>query len=88
MTFGVPFAQNATLAQKASAFTGTTELADFMRAAFPDSGVYWLECDYNEPNWQLQSWGAPNYARLLSIKQAYDPNNMFMCHHCVGDTSN
>jgi FAD/FMN-containing dehydrogenase len=49
---------------------------------FPDSGAYWSESDYNEPNWQQSFWGS-NYPRLQAIKQDYDPTGVFSCHHCV-----
>ena len=44
---------------------------------------YVNETDYFEPDWQQSLWGA-NYPRLLSIKHAVDPTNLFVCHHCVG----
>ena len=61
-------------------------------AAFPNldaqgqplSGAYWAETDYHDDQWQQSQWGAANYARLLAIKDAYDPNGLFYCHHCVG----
>jgi hypothetical protein len=28
-------------------------------------------------------WG-PNYARLLAVKDAYDPDGLFVVHHGVG----
>jgi hypothetical protein len=28
--------------------------------------------------------GEANYQKLLQIKQKYDPDGMFTCHHCVG----
>lgn len=31
-------------------------------------------------------WGEDNYQRLLDIKARVDPNAVFWCHHCVGDT--
>eukprot|EP01135_Chromosphaera_perkinsii_P003596 Nk52_evm5s249 gene=Nk52_evmTU5s249 len=34
-------------------------------------------------NWQTRYWGK-NYQRLLSIKEKYDPDNLFWCRHCVG----
>ena len=46
------------------------------------SGSYWNEADYYEPNWQRSFWGT-NYARLLAIKQKYDPLGVLTCHHCV-----
>ena len=59
-----------------------TKATDVLRSLFPDSGAYWCESDYNEPNWQQSFWGG-NYARLQSVKQAYDPDGVFKCHHCV-----
>ena len=47
------------------------------------AGSYWNEADFDEPNWQTSFWG-PNYPRLLEIKQGYDPDGLFTCHHCVG----
>lgn len=51
--------------------------------ATPGSGSYVNETDYFEPDWQKSFWGA-NYDRLLSIKQKYDADGVFRCHHCVG----
>ena len=51
-------------------------------AAF--SGSYWNEADYDEPDWQTSFWGEENYAKLLVVKKAVDPDGMFTCHHCVG----
>ncbi len=51
--------------------------------ATPGSGTYANEVDYFEPDWQNSFWGV-NYSKLLSIKQKYDPDNVFTCHHCVG----
>ncbi|AXA34315.1 FAD-binding oxidoreductase [Francisella adeliensis] len=49
----------------------------------PNAGNYGNEADYFEKNWQDHFWGS-NYNRLLSIKNKYDPNGLFYCHHCVG----
>ena len=54
-----------------------------LRDVTPNAGSYVNETDYFEPNWQREFWGN-NYPRLLAIKQKYDPNNLFTCHHCVG----
>ena len=48
------------------------------------SGSYWNEADYFEPNWQTSFWGEANYAKLVQVKQRYDPHGLFVCHHCVG----
>lgn len=51
--------------------------------ATPDSGAYVNEADYFQKNWQHAFWGK-NYSKLLKIKQKYDPDGFFYCHHCVG----
>jgi FAD/FMN-containing dehydrogenase len=56
---------------------------DRIRALTPGSGSYLNETDYFEPDWQHSFWGR-NYSRLLEIKQAYDPANLFRVHHGVG----
>jgi hypothetical protein len=48
-----------------------------------DAGSYVNETDYHQPDWQSSFWG-DNYARLLEIKHAYDPSNLFRVHHGVG----
>lgn len=80
---GAGWALNATNADVASAFTGVTQLTDVMRTLWPDSGAYFSESDYLEPDWQGSFWGVSNYGRLQSIKQRYDPGGVFGCHHCV-----
>ena len=59
-----------------------TSWTGVLRALYPDSGAYWSESDYLEPNWQQSFWGR-NYPRLQQIKAAYDPLGMFSCWHCV-----
>jgi FAD/FMN-containing dehydrogenase len=49
----------------------------------PDGGCYFAESDFFEPRWQEAYWG-PNYQRLLSAKQKYDPDGLFFVHHGVG----
>jgi hypothetical protein len=54
-----------------------------LRRVTPGSGTYVNEADYFEPDWQRSFWGA-SYQRLLAVKQKYDPEGLFSCHHCVG----
>merc|ERR1712070_972307 len=64
---------------------------EVVRKAFPNkdetgapySGAYWNEADFDEVDWQTSHWGS-NYKRLLQIKRNYDPDGLFVCHHCVG----
>jgi FAD/FMN-containing dehydrogenase len=60
-----------------------TEAMNIIRAAAPDAGSYVNETDYHQPDWQHSFWG-DNYARLLKVKHAYDPGNLFTVHHGVG----
>ena len=36
-------------------------------------------------NWQNRFWGSDNFSKLSSVKQAWDPEKVFGCHHCIGD---
>jgi FAD/FMN-containing dehydrogenase len=60
-----------------------TEVMDIIRGVAPGAGSYVNETDYYQPDWQRSFWG-DNYARLLEIKHAYDPGNLFRVHHGVG----
>ena len=56
---------------------------DALRRRVPVVGSYVSESDFFEPQWQQAFWGA-NYPRLLSIKDRYDPDGLFIVHHGVG----
>ncbi|KAF2279781.1 FAD binding domain-containing protein [Westerdykella ornata] len=61
----------------------TNEILGPIREVTPLGGAYGNEADISEPNWQQAFWG-DNYARLLSIKQKWDPTGLFYVHHGVG----
>jgi FAD/FMN-containing dehydrogenase len=44
---------------------------------------YLNETDYFEADWQTAFWG-DHYARLLQVKERYDPCGLFFVHHGVG----
>jgi FAD/FMN-containing dehydrogenase len=60
-----------------------TEAMNIIRAEAPGAGSYVNETDYHQPDWQHSFWG-DNYTRLLEIKHAYDPGNLFRVHYGVG----
>ncbi|KAJ3520757.1 hypothetical protein NM208_g13582 [Fusarium decemcellulare] len=59
------------------------EALEPMRKLSPDTGAYLNEALPFEPDWQHTFWGS-NYERLLSIKKAVDPEDVFWCFPCVG----
>lgn len=54
-----------------------------LRALVPNAGSYVSESDFFEREWARAYWGS-NYQRLLSIKEAVDPDGLFTVHHGVG----
>ncbi|CAE6438450.1 unnamed protein product [Rhizoctonia solani] len=56
---------------------------DPLRKLTPGGGAYQNEADVYEPDFTRSFWGF-NYARLLGIKQKYDPDGLLDCWHCVG----
>merc|ERR1719192_3084523 len=48
--------------------------------------AYLSESAYFMGDWKKRLWGS-NFDRLLSVKQKYDPDNVFWCSKCVGDES-
>jgi FAD/FMN-containing dehydrogenase len=56
---------------------------DALRKVAPTAGAYVSESDFFQQRWQDAYWG-PNYAKLLKIKQRYDPDGLFTVRHGVG----
>ncbi|KAF7336904.1 FAD binding domain protein [Mycena venus] len=54
-----------------------------LRQLTPDSGVYLNEADTSEPDWKTAFYGR-NYARLLTIKDHYDPDQLLYGSTAVG----
>lgn len=55
-------------------------------AITPGGGTYMNEADFNQPNWQEAFYGS-NYAKLLAVKQKWDPENTFYSLKGVGSDS-
>jgi hypothetical protein len=47
-------------------------------------GVYLNEADIQEPNWQVEFYGANHYPKLLAIKKKWDPRGVFYATTAVG----
>jgi FAD/FMN-containing dehydrogenase len=54
-----------------------------IRRVLPTVGSYVAESNFFEPAWQESFWGS-NYARLLAVKDKYDPEGLFFVHHGAG----
>lgn len=54
-----------------------------VRKLLPTVGSYVSESDFFDRTWQQSFWGS-NYARLLAVKDKYDPDGLFFVHHGVG----
>lgn len=56
----------------------TLTAINILRNNFGDNSTYINHSDVNEPSWGEVFWGS-NFEKLKSIKQKYDPNDVF-CH--------
>jgi FAD/FMN-containing dehydrogenase len=54
-----------------------------MKALAPNTGAYMNEADREDPDYKVDFYGS-NYNKFLSIKQKYDPAEVFYCPTCVG----
>lgn len=76
-SLGAPAATDLPARARLSRYT------DYLRAATPGSGSYMNEADVLEPNFQQSFFGA-NYARLVGIKEKWDPWGLFWAPATVG----
>ncbi|KAK4206717.1 FAD-binding domain-containing protein [Rhypophila decipiens] len=72
---------------KRAAYSRADASLEPLRKLAPDSGAYVNEAFPEEPDWRHAFWGrgGKNYARLLRIKRAVDPDDVLWCHPCVGN---
>jgi FAD/FMN-containing dehydrogenase len=54
-----------------------------VRTLLPSVGSYLAESDFFATAWQEEFWG-PHYAKLMAVKDRYDPEDLFIVHHGVG----
>jgi FAD/FMN-containing dehydrogenase len=57
--------------------------AEELRRIAPRAGSYLSESNFFNARWKRDFWGA-HHARLLAIKQRFDPTGLFYVHHGVG----
>lgn len=61
----------------------TQVLIPQLAALTPNGGCYLNEADFREPDWPSVFYGG-NYARLLGIKERFDPHHVFYATTAVG----
>jgi hypothetical protein len=61
----------------------TSEKLKAMKDAAPGLGTYLNEADPDDPDWREEFYGN-QYNWLKSVKQKYDPDEVFWCYRCVG----
>ena len=54
-----------------------------VRKLLQSVGSYVAKSDFFDEAWRQSFW-VPNYARLLAVKDKYDPDGLFFLHHGVG----
>ncbi|ETI20394.1 hypothetical protein G647_08429 [Cladophialophora carrionii CBS 160.54] len=84
MSFGTNWEDDASESEKHSKKLHLVEMSNrWAKIAGSDGGTYVNEANPYEPAWRKVFWGS-NYDRLLKIKTARDPTNLFVCNRCVG----
>jgi hypothetical protein len=82
--FTTPWNSTAPWAEMVEAqWTMTDEFVPQIEAVTPGSGAYMNEADFRQPDFQDVFFGE-NYAKLLAIKQTWDPNSFFYVTAGVG----
>ncbi|TFK78272.1 hypothetical protein K466DRAFT_570941, partial [Polyporus arcularius HHB13444] len=77
------FQYNDTLEERVEKYQGLSEHIQKFRDLTPGSGAYFNEGDVYEPDHETAYWG-DNYAKLLAVKQKYDPHGLLDCWQCAG----
>lgn len=62
----------------------TTRKLEAMKELAPGMGTYGNEADPYDPEWR-EDWFGDNYDWLRSVKEKYDPDEVFWCWRCVGN---
>ncbi|OAG40581.1 hypothetical protein AYO21_05282 [Fonsecaea monophora] len=84
MSFGTNWDDEAPETEKHQKRLQLVEMSKrWTKIAGPAGGTYANEANPFEPNWERVFWGS-NYERLLRIKRAKDPTDLFTCNRCVG----
>ena len=68
-------------------FAGSYTTEEINKYLYPlGENSYFSESAYTMPgdSWHARYWGTENYGKLSEIKQKWDPDHVFGCHHCVG----
>ncbi|CEL58396.1 hypothetical protein RSOLAG1IB_08503 [Rhizoctonia solani AG-1 IB] len=80
---GAKWPWDGSVNQAKAAYEKASYAIDPLRKLTPGGGAYQNEADVYEPDFTQSFWGS-NYAKLLEIKNKYDPDGLLDCWHCVG----
>lgn len=61
----------------------TSQKLKAMKDMTPGMGTYVNEADRNDPDYK-HDWYGEMYDWLSAVKEKYDPEGVFWCHHCIG----
>jgi FAD/FMN-containing dehydrogenase len=88
LSFGLDIGWNTTLAQRASILTKQQDVIKNLETLIVkyggELGSYFNEDSPWTEHWAQKWWGLENYAKLLQIKNKYDPQGLLECFKCVG----
>jgi hypothetical protein len=84
ITGNTQWAWNSTAAERRATVQKIRSITKELEMFAPDSGAYISEADPWTGDWQDAWWGKANYAKLLRLKQRYDPLGLLSCWRCIG----
>lgn len=81
---GMAVAWNSTYATRLSQLANLTIMTRQSERLLAGRGAYVNEANPFTSDWADSWWGADKYARLVAIKDQYDPDRLLNCWKCVG----
>jgi Berberine and berberine like. len=80
---GASWEWNATIPTRKQKIASIQNMTAVIEGITPGSGAYSNEANPFTNDW-VEAWWGDNYAKLVSIKNKYDPKGLLSCWKCVG----
>ncbi|KAJ5800175.1 CAZyme family AA7 [Penicillium psychrosexuale] len=80
---GATWDWNATLPTRKQKIQSIQNMTAIIEGITPGSGAYSNEANPFTIDW-IEAWWGDNYAKLLKIKNKYDPRGLLNCWKCIG----